>query len=735
MFSRSNTHSTIRFQLTCLVVAAVLPVWLVSGFLVFHAYSAKRDQVNRNMLDTTRSLTMVVDRELSSVQAALLALATSPTFASGDFAGVHRQALELLKSYPGADIIVADVTGQQLVNSFRPYGDPLPKRKNPETVRRIFETGKPVISDLYYGAVTKRPMTGIDVPVFRDGKVVYDLAMTFPSDRLVAVLLQHRLPPDWYASILDSKQIVVARSRYSDWYVGKGVTPGFRRAMALASEGTTVVAGLEGNQVFASFCRSAMSGWSVALGVPKTTVMVELYKWMAWAIAGATVISLFGIALATVYALRIAQGIRSLVASAQSIGRGERVASSDTYAVKEIETVSAALVQASDLLQARARELAQSRNSLEEEMAERQLSEERLRLLIDGAKDYAIIMLDADGLVTSWNEGARRLKGWDTEEILGRHFSLFYPEDAVAAGRPEHDLGLAAAEGRFAEEGWRVHKNGSKFMADVIITAIRDDSGNLRGFSNVTCDVTERKHAEGQLQATLTELERSNRELEQFAYVASHDLQEPLRMISSYTQLLARRYEDQLDDKAKKYIDYAVDGAVRMQRLINDLLAYSRVSTQGKTLKEIDSHAALGEAIRNLANTIEENRATVINDDLPTVRADATQLGQLFQNLIGNAIKFRGADLPRIRISACDLGLEWRFAVVDNGIGVDEQYAEKVFVIFQRLHTRQEYPGTGIGLAICKRIVERHGGRIWFESEPGKGSTFYFTLPKLKETT
>ena len=201
-------------------------------------------------------------------------------------------------------------------------------------------------------------------------------------------------------------------------------------------------------------------------------------------------------------------------------------------------------------------------------------------------------------------------------------------------------------------------------------------------------------------------------------------------MVSSYTQLLAQRYEDQLDEKAHKFIGYAVDGAIRMQRLINDLLDYSRVSTQGKPFDMVDSHVVLGEVHRNLATVIRESQALILDDDLPTVRADATQLSQLLQNLIGNAMKFRSAALPRIHISARDLGHEWCFSIKDNGIGIDEQYAAKVFVIFQRLHTHQEYPGTGIGLAVCKRIVERHGGRIWFESEPGKGSTFYFTLPK-----
>jgi PAS domain S-box-containing protein len=246
-------------------------------------------------------------------------------------------------------------------------------------------------------------------------------------------------------------------------------------------------------------------------------------------------------------------------------------------------------------------------------------------------------------------------------------------------------------------------------------------------------DITERKQAEARLSSAMADLERSNKDLEQFAYVASHDLQEPLRMVSSYTQLLAQHYDGRLDEKAKKFMDYAVDGAVRMQRLINDLLTYSRLGTQGKPMETTDTHALLGEAIRNLAAMIEEKRAIITNDDLPTVKADASQLIQVFQNLISNAIKFQGEDVPHIHVSAQDKGREWIFSIRDNGIGIEKQYADRVFVIFQRLHTRREYPGTGIGLAVCKRIVERHGGRIWFESEPGKGSTFFFTIMKAKE--
>lgn len=259
----------------------------------------------------------------------------------------------------------------------------------------------------------------------------------------------------------------------------------------------------------------------------------------------------------------------------------------------------------------------------------------------------------------------------------------------------------------------------------------RDEEGKPARIEGTFIDVTERVRAEEALKKTLEALERSNQELEQFAYVASHDLQEPLRMVSSYTQLLAQRYRGELDADANEFIGFAVDGANRMQQLINDLLAYSRVNTRGGPFDPTDCSTALGRARANLSVAIEESGALVTNDDLPTLWADKTQLVQVFQNLIGNAIKFRGEQPPRVHVSARQEGDEWLFSIRDNSIGIDAQYFERIFVIFQRLHGR-EHTGTGIGLAICQRIVERHGGRIWVESEPGKGSIFYFTIPKIR---
>ena len=362
------------------------------------------------------------------------------------------------------------------------------------------------------------------------------------------------------------------------------------------------------------------------------------------------------------------------------------------------------------------------------EMAETmRASELRYRRLFESAKDGILILDAGTGMVVEVNPFLIKLLGFSHEAFLGKKvWELGFFKDIIA--NQDNFAELQQKEYIRYENMALETSDGRRIQVEFISNVYRVNHQKV-----IQCnirDISERKQTEEKLARIMADLESSNKELEQFAYVASHDLQEPLRMVSSYTQLLAQRYEGQLDDTARKYIHYAVDGAIRMQTLINDLLAYSRVGTRSQPLAPTDSHSALGEAIRNLVVMIEENHAIVTNDDLPTVRADASQLVLVFQNLLANAIKFRREDLPRVHVSAQDHGREWVFSVQDNGIGIAPQHAKRVFVIFQRLHTREEYPGTGIGLAVCQRIVERHGGKIWFESEPGKGATFFFTLPK-----
>jgi PAS domain S-box-containing protein len=357
-------------------------------------------------------------------------------------------------------------------------------------------------------------------------------------------------------------------------------------------------------------------------------------------------------------------------------------------------------------------------------------NEERFRLIVSNVKDYANIMLDTEGLIVSWNQGAERIKGYRAEEIIGQHFSRFYTAEDLRNGVPARELKQATETGRFEGEGWRMRKDGSRFLANIVITALRDEKGRLRGFGKITRDITERRQAEEALMKTMTELKRSNEELGQFAYVASHDLQEPLRMVASYTQLLAQRYKGQLDSDADEFIGYAVDGCDRMQRLIQDLLSYSRAGTNIGALREISGEKALEESLSNLQVTIKESGAVVTHDSLPAIMTDDAQLVLLFQNLIGNAIKYHGTESPRVHVSATNnAGHEWIFSVRDNGLGIEPQYFTRIFILFQRLHGQKEFEGTGIGLAMCKKIVDRLGGRIWVESQPNLGSTFFFTLP------
>jgi len=483
-----------------------------------------------------------------------------------------------------------------------------------------------------------------------------------------------------------------------------------------------------------------------------------------------------------------------------------------------------------------------------------QESEERFRLLLSGVKDYAIFMLDPDGIVKTWNYGAQKMSGYTPDEIIGNHFSILYSEQEKIEGKPEKDLDIALKSGRYEEEeGQRIPKGGGQFWANVVLVPLLDNLGELTGFANVIRDITERKQItdklreqadllnlthdavivreldgtitywnngakrmygfseedaigktthsllttrfaqpfshiqetilnkgywEGELlhttkdgrrlivssrhalkcdtqnkpigvleintdltehkqaeqrQLALAEMKRVNTELEQFTYVASHDLQEPLRAIAGCLQILEKTYKGKLDDNADELIHHATDGAERMRRLISDLLALAHVNGGDVVLERLNMSELLEQSLKNLEARIKDTNAVITQDPLPVVTGEKTQLIQLLQNLIGNALKFCKDSPPEIRITATRLDNRWQIGVHDNGIGFEKEFAEKIFQPFKRLHSREQYSGTGIGLAICKRIVERHGGNIWADSHADQGASFYFTIADLEQ--
>lgn len=484
------------------------------------------------------------------------------------------------------------------------------------------------------------------------------------------------------------------------------------------------------------------------------------------------------------------------------------------------------------------------------------MGDEHFRLLVEGVKDYAIILLDPDGRVTSWNTGAERIKGYAAEEIVGRHFSRFYPPEAIEQGWPEHELEVARREGRFEDEGWRLRKDGSPFWANVIVTALHDEAGGIRGFLKITRDltarrqaeekfrgllesapdamvivdqqgrivlvngqterlfgygrdeligqpveilvpehvrarqvghqddsstgpvprlmgaglellgvrkdggqfpveislsplqtaegvlvssairdITERRLAQQRLEAFAAHLQRSNQELEQFASVAAHDLQEPLRKIEAFGDRLQLKCGGQLGEQGRDYLQRMQGSAARMRRLINDLLVFSRVTTKARPFERVDLGRIVREVLSDLEGRLQQTGGRVEVGSLPTIEADPLQMQQLFQNLVGNALKFhRPGEPPLVKVGGrvvhepgraqvCEITVE------DDGIGFEEQYLDRIFQVFQRLHGRQEYEGTGMGLAICRKIVDRHFGSITARSQPGRGATFLITLP------
>jgi PAS domain S-box-containing protein len=367
------------------------------------------------------------------------------------------------------------------------------------------------------------------------------------------------------------------------------------------------------------------------------------------------------------------------------------------------------------------------------DISERQRSEEMFRKAVESAPS-GILMIDEHSRMVLVNDEAERLFGYMRDEMVGQTVEMLIPVRFRSAHPGHREAYRDSPSKRGMGQGrdlYGLRKDGTEFPVEVGLNPVATREGMQVLVAVV--DITERKRAEREAEEHTRELQRSNAELEQFAYIASHDLQEPLRMVASYTELLAERYQGKLDANADKFIGYAVDGARRMQRLIHDLLSYARVSSQAKPLQATDASTVLTSVLTLMSKSIESSKAEVICQKLPTVMADEVQLGQLFQNLINNALKFHGEKPPRVEIGARVAGDTWQFSVTDNGIGMEKENGSRIFQMFQRLHTREEYEGTGIGLAISKRIVERHGGRIWFDSKPGQGSTFYFTLLRAEK--
>jgi len=363
-------------------------------------------------------------------------------------------------------------------------------------------------------------------------------------------------------------------------------------------------------------------------------------------------------------------------------------------------------------------------------------SEEKFRLLVQGARDYSIFMIDPNGYILNWNKGAELVKGYTADEAIGKHFSIFYTDEDKKKKRPEHNLEEAKRLGSFEDEGWRVRKDGSLFWADVIFTPIYDELQRLKGFSKITRDVTEKKTNEEEikllnkkLEKNVKQLEMVNNELEAFTYSVSHDLRAPLRAIHRYTKILEEDFGTKIDGDGKRMMEGVMNNAKKMGQLIDDLLALSRLGKKDLVKKETDLTGLMNQSLNELKKAVDTSKARITIDPLGEAKVDPSLMQQVFINLLSNAVKYSSLkEKPEIHVGVKKEGAETVYFVKDNGTGFDMKYYNKLFGVFQRLHDSYEFEGTGVGLALAKRIITRHGGKIWAEAEVGKGATFYFTL-------
>ena len=578
----------------------------------------------------------------------------------------------------------------------------------------ISQNWQPYVSEFYLRTSTpQRYVFSISIPIGADDGSIIGILGLQPKENYVrnAVSYIHS-SHNQTAYVVDKNGNLIYHPKYTvDGIIDFSRSPAVQRVKK-GQTGVEIVSSPDGQHMLAAYHPVEGNGWGVVVERPEKEAFAPLRGITFGLFAFASLMLLTGVYFA--------------------YKRSELIYSLQKF-TEELET----------RVKERTAELNDANIQLTAEIGERKQAQEKIErlriekeLLLTSAGE-GIFGLDLAGNHTFVNPVAAEMLGYPIEELLHKHSHTIchhtradgslYPEDECPIYKAFND---ATVQHVRDEVFWR--KDRSSFPVAYTSTPIKED-GKLVGAVVTFRDITERKRAEEKLAHAMADLARSNAELEQFAYIASHDLQEPLRMVASFVQLLGKRYKGKLDGDADDFINYAVDGANRMQILINDLLAYSRVGRRGKEFKRLSCEIVLNQALSNLQNLIEQNGAVVTRSPLPVVMGDDIQLMQLFQNLIGNAIKFSGDRTAHIHVAAEPMADNWIFSVRDNGIGIEPEYFERIFSIFQRLHDREQYPGTGIGLAICKKVVEHHGGRIWVESVPGTGSTFYFTLPAQKE--
>lgn len=725
--SSAIRHWAVRHYLIALVAAALLPGIIGAGGLFYQEYLEGKGRLARDTIFTARALTQAVDAYLLQAQAIALALSTDDSLAKRDFRQFHKRASEvLLRTGIGNNVVLADAAGQQVVNIRKAYGEPLPRHSAPDVIRQVFATGRPVISDMRNGVVLRGPLINVDVPVFIDGKVAYVLSFAILPSQFGTIIEHQGLPKSWITAVFDSSGTIVARSHAADQFVGQKGTGEFIRRIHETREGAIETVTREGIPTFSVYSKSPTTNWSIGIGIPRQELAADLQRTL-WRLA-IGVVALLGVccALALAAGRRIALSVQRLKLLAMELGQG-KPALKPFYRIQEVEDIAQAMLDADG-----------ERRKAEEALRNK---EQILRLALKAGRS-GTFHWDVQTDENRWSDELLDLYGLRRGEFGGRS------GDWLACLVPEDREGGAAAiyqslsTGNFSLD-FRIRRRNDgeiRWMAgraQVLFDAERKPVRML----GINIDITDLKQAEREIHRLNTELEErvrertaelaaANRELEGFTFAASHDLKGPLSRLESFSRLLESRYRDRLEGDGLLFIDFIRQNALRLNQLVDDLLSHARVAQQELGLQPIDVRETVNAIVREQAEGIRKHGAQVHLEVPPVaVLADPHLLQQVLVNLLENALKYSAhSSPPVIEIGGDSTNGRCRLWVRDNGIGFDMKYRERIFEIFRRLHAYNEIPGNGVGLALVRRAMERMGGNVWAESEPGQGAAFFLEL-------
>ncbi len=711
---------SIRSHLVWLVMACLLPALVAIVMVLHYEYLRARSEFIRETLSTALLLRHGVDEIFARTEASLQALATSPHLKSQDYAAFHQQAQTLVRGNKSGHILLIGASGQVVMDSEKSFEQQQPKAINQAQLERVLRLGYPDISEIFTAPQAGKPLVNVAVPVYGagfGGVITHALVGQIPVEQFQKFLLENPLPTKQTTSIFDGAGTVAAATGSSGKFAGQNVNADLFRALQKADHGSLELVNLAGTPMLGVFSRSPTSRWGVTIGIPRAAFADDFWR-SFWLLAGGAALLLASsLALAWTLGGRIAHTICALLEPAKELGHGRTVVVPE-LPIREVEEVGRAITKASAML-------VDARQTLA-------TTDARLRSILDAAQD-AIITVDENLVIVMFNQAAVTMFACPAPDAMGSAIGRFIPEpfyfpveamqpqdadDAKASSQDRTKNALHVGSDRIAKG---VRTNAYEFPVEISYSSVFESGTAF--YTLIVRDITHRVLAQ-------EALVRSNIDLQHFAFVASHDLKTPLRSISGFVQLLERNYADKLDQKGLHLIQRTGAAAQRLEQLTEDLLAYARVSCDVRPSLPVDCQQVANELLCLLEAAIIDSGGLVeVVGALPVVMGDRTQLLQLFLNLVGNGLKYCRGRTPVVRLSAQRRDHDWVFSVADNGIGIDAQHQEKVFEVFKRLHTQQEFPGTGIGLAVCRRIVEGRGGKIWFTSTLGEGTTFYFSLP------